>query len=170
MIVYNKKIKLKLGLNLTDFIRISGKYKKEHDNEIEIYNNYNELLYRGCCSKNKKNGRGKEYNEKGDLIFEGEYLNGKKWKGAKKIYDIINGELIFEYEYLNGKIVHIKEYDKYNQELLFSGDYINGERKGNGVEYKIIYEKINKRYKHAKIFSGEYLNGERKKGKEYNND
>ena len=29
LIVYNKKIKLKLGLNLTDFIRISGKYKKE---------------------------------------------------------------------------------------------------------------------------------------------
>ena len=29
LIVYNKKIKLKVKLNLTDFIRISGKYKKE---------------------------------------------------------------------------------------------------------------------------------------------
>jgi len=29
----------------------------------------------------KRNGNGKEYNEKGKLIFEGEYLNNKKWVG-----------------------------------------------------------------------------------------
>ena len=29
----------------------------------------------------KRNGKGKEYNDNGDLIFEGEYLNGKRWNG-----------------------------------------------------------------------------------------
>ena len=35
----------------------------------------------------EKNGNVKEYNEKGELIFEGEYLNNKKWKGIEKVYD-----------------------------------------------------------------------------------
>ena len=41
------------------------------------------------------NGNGKVYN-KNELIFEGEYLNGKKIRG--KEYQ--NGKLIFEGEYL----------------------------------------------------------------------
>ena len=34
--------------------------------------------------KRKKNGKGKEFDYKRNLIFEGEYLNGKRWNG--KIY------------------------------------------------------------------------------------
>ena len=44
------------------------------------------------------------------LIFEGEYLNGKK----------------------NGKG---KEYDEYNDSLNFVGEYLNGKRHGKGKEY-----------------------------------
>ena len=43
-----------------------------------------------------------DYNGKPDLIFEGEYLNGKKWNGKGKEYDEYNN-LVFEGEYLNGK-------------------------------------------------------------------
>ena len=32
-------------------------------------------------------GKGKEYNENGDLLFEGEYFYGKKFKGKAKKYD-----------------------------------------------------------------------------------
>ena len=46
------------------------------------------------------NGKVKEYNEN-KLIFEGEYLNGKR-NGKGKEYDL-NDKLIFEGEYLNGK-------------------------------------------------------------------
>ena len=42
----------------------------------------------------------KEY-KNGIIIFEGEYLNGKRWKGKGKEYK--NGIMIFEGEYLNGK-------------------------------------------------------------------
>ena len=51
----------------------------------------------------KWNGKGKEYNNKNKLIFEGEYLNGEK----------------------NGKI---KEYDN-NNKLKFEGECLKGERK-----------------------------------------
>ena len=128
----------------------------------------------------KKNGKGKEYNEEGKLIFEGEYLNGKKWKGIEKQYDEDTGNLIFEYEYKNGeRNGEVKEYDKYNEELFFYGTYLDGKRNGQGKEYKFIpyidynyssnYSSRNNS-KNIIIFSGEYLNGERKEGKEYNYD
>ena len=46
----------------------------------------------------EKNGKGKEYNKEDKLIFEGEYLNGKRWnvKGYNK-----NG--IIEFELKNEK-------------------------------------------------------------------
>ena len=47
-------------------------------------------------------------------MFEGEYLNGKRWKGK-------------EY-YSNGK-------------LKFEGEYLNGKRNGKGKEYN-IYGKL----------------------------
>ena len=43
----------------------------------------------------------KECNFKGILIFEGEYLNGKRNGKGKEYND--NGQLIFEGEYLDGK-------------------------------------------------------------------
>ena len=50
----------------------------------------------------KRNGKGKEYNDKGQLKFEGEYLNGDKWNGKFKEYDD-DGQLEFEGDYINGK-------------------------------------------------------------------
>jgi len=49
-----------------------------------------------------RNGKGKEYNNKGDLIYKGEYLNRKRWNGKGKEYNN-DGKLIFEGEYLNGE-------------------------------------------------------------------
>ena len=57
------------------------------------------MLLEGEYSNGKK--KGKEYNDKYELIFEGEYLDEKRWKGKGKEYND-KGELIFEGEYLNG--------------------------------------------------------------------
>ena len=38
----------------------------------------------------------------GDVIFEGEYLNGERWNGNGKEYNN-NGIIIYEGEYLNGE-------------------------------------------------------------------
>ena len=39
-------------------------------------------MFEGEYLKGKRNGKGKEYDPfNGNLIFEGEYLNGEKWNG-----------------------------------------------------------------------------------------
>ena len=54
----------------------------------------------------KRNGKGIEYYYNGELIFEGEYVNGERWNGKGKEYDEF-GILIFEGEYLI-KIIFLK--------------------------------------------------------------
>jgi len=63
MIIYNKQLQKICGVDIKDYVRVSGKYKK-----ID------------------KNGKGREYTLLSDqLIFEGEYLNKKK-NGRGKEY------------------------------------------------------------------------------------
>ena len=83
--------------------------------------------------KGKRNGKYKVTNDDGEIIKEGEYLNGEKTGKWKEVYD--NG-LIFEGEYSNDmKNGKGKEYYK-NGEIEFEGEYKNGNRcyEGN-VEY-----------------------------------
>ena len=52
----------------------------------------------------KKHGKGKEFIYeyfKGEIIFEGVYLNGEKWNGKEKEYDL-EGNLLSERCILNG--------------------------------------------------------------------
>ena len=120
-----------------------------------------------------ENGKGKEYNYDDKLLFEGEYLNGKRNGKGKEYYD---GKLIFEGEYLNGeRNGKGKEYDHIYGNLRFEGEYLNGEKwNGNGYNNdNIIYSLKNgkgsiKEYDYdGKLeFEGEYLNGKRNgKGK-----
>ena len=89
------------------------------------------------------------YNE---ILFKGEYLNGKRWNGEG--YDTDRKK---QYEIKEGK-GYVKEYNDFNGFLEFEGEYKNGERNGRGKEYK----------GNQKAFEGEYLNGKRNgKGKEY---
>ena len=39
------------------------------------------MLFEGEYIQGKRNGKGKEYYDNGKLKFEGEYLNGKNWNG-----------------------------------------------------------------------------------------
>ena len=51
------------------------------------------------------NGKVKEYDDDGNLKYEGEYLNGKR-NGKGKEYSC-EGNLLFEGEYLNNKKIQI---------------------------------------------------------------
>ena len=53
------------------------------------------------------NGKVKEYNNNGNILFEGEYLNEQRSGKGKEYY--YNGELLFEGEYLNGKKMEKKK-------------------------------------------------------------
>ena len=71
--------------------------------------------------KRKWNGIG--YDENSNIIYE--LINGN---GKVKEYDDYEGKLIFEGEYLNGKRNGKgKEYD-WDGQLLFEGEYLNGEK------------------------------------------
>ena len=132
-------------------------------------------MFQGEFLNNIRNGKGKEYNKEGKLIFDGEYLYGfrlkgksyanekleyegeylydKKWNG--KGYDE-TGNIIYELIDGNGKV---KEYLD-NGILYFEGEYLNGKKNGKGKEYDYYNGKL--------IFEGEYLNGKKHgKGKEY---
>ena len=92
------------------------------------------------------------------MEFEGEYLDGKKWKGNIKEYDK-NKRLIFEGEYLNGKRWNGKGKVYKNGFLIFEGVYLNGER-WNGKAFD---------YDKEKKFEIEYSNGKIINRKEYEN-
>ena len=72
-------------------------------------------------------------NSNGELIFEGEYSNGKRWNG--KGYDRY-GNITYEFKNRkrNGKG---KEYNEYGR-LLFEGEYLNGKRNGKGKNITLM--------------------------------
>jgi len=73
LIIYNKYLQKYLDINIDNYKKISGKYKI-----------------------GEKNGKGKEYTynyyngKKEGLIFEGEYLNGKRMEKEKNIIKMVN--------------------------------------------------------------------------------
>ncbi len=118
----------------------------------EFYEDNGRLKFEGEYSNGKKL-KGKEYNEKRQIIYKGEYFNGKKWNGKGIEYgfpdllqcEINNSILKFEYEYLDGEINgKVKEYKLGH--LIFEGEYSIGKRHGKGKEYynngKIQFEYI----------------------------
>ena len=120
-----------------------------------IGNGYNirgkKIIYK---LNNNINGKGKEYNKEGDLLFEGEYINCKRNGKGKDYY--LGKSLKFEGEYLNDLELDGKGYDssgnikyelksgKNTKNEYYEYEYSNGDRKGRGKEYnnegKLIYE------------------------------
>ena len=166
IIKYNKKFQSKLEIDIEYFKLISGRYIKNDNNGTckEYSLDEDQLVFEGEYSNGKRNGKGKEYGKYNDIIFEGEYLNGKKFKGVgyyknKKMFELDKGE---GKEYYN------------NGQIKFEGEYLNNKRfngklydiNGN-IEFEIKYGKgFGKDYYYNGIlkYEGDYLNG---KGKEY---
>ena len=143
IIQYNNYFQKKLNIKLKDYKKESGKYKVGGNNgEVKIYTlKKDKLLFEGEYLNGKKNGKGKEFNYKSELLYEGEYLDGiKNGKGKEYNYST---ELIYEGEYLNGiKNGKAKVYN-FKNELEFEGEYLNGKRwsgKGYGKDKNVIYE------------------------------
>ena len=103
IIKYSKYFQKQLSINIEYYKKISGKYKIDGINGPgkEYALNTNVLIFEGEYLKGKRNGNGKEYYENGTKKFEGEYANGKR-NGKGKEYNA-NGYLLFEGECLNDK-------------------------------------------------------------------
>ena len=113
---------------------------------IKEYDAKGNIIYEGEYKYGKREGKGKAF-ENNKVLFEGKYQGGGMWNG-------------FECKYLeNGKIIG-KEYFK--GKIKFEGEYLNDKKNGKGKEYNA---------KGKLIFEGEYLNGKRNgRGIEYNAD
>ena len=127
LVKYNKKLQYILELNIDYYKRFSKTYIIFDENDFKKgkeygYNGRLILIFEGEYLKGKRNGKGKEYNEDGNLIFEGEYLNGIRNGKAKEYY--YNGNLKFEGEYLNGK--------RWNGKYSGNDDIIYELKNGNG--------------------------------------
>ena len=88
MIIYNKELQKKLGIDIEEYKKKSGKYKigEKNGKGKEYILNTDKLIFEGEYLNGKRNGKGKEYNRFGELIFEGEYLNGER-NGKGKEYN-----------------------------------------------------------------------------------
>ena len=89
---YNKSMQNKFEKNIIHYKLCSKKYViYEKDRKVKEYNKDDILLFEGEYLNGKRNGKGKEYdykNFKNFLIYEGEYLNGKRnGKGKEYYYD-----------------------------------------------------------------------------------
>ena len=79
-----------------ELLKFEGEYLKGEQWNGKRYIKNNNIIYELKDGKRKI----KEYDYLGQLIFEGEYLNGQKNRKGKE-YE--NGSLIYEGEYLEGK-------------------------------------------------------------------
>ena len=141
---YNKVLQDRININLINYKLFSERYIIVDTNgKVKEYNSINkELVFEGEYLNGKKNGKGKEYYFGGNLKFEGKFLNGSR-NGIGKEYDEIFNYMIYEGGYLNGqRNGKGKEYDESTGNLLFEGEYLNG-YKWNGKFYgnnNSIYE------------------------------
>ena len=99
----------------------------------------------------KRNGKGIEFNNLGQLIFKGIYSDEQKMEGYYKEF-FLNNQLEFEGEYLHGK-KNGKGKEYFCTGILkFEGEYLDGERNGKGKEYN---------NKGELIFEGQFSKGKR---------
>ena len=86
LVTYNKKLQKTIGISFIDYRINTNRYIIYESNKIakefDIYND--KLIFEGEYLNGKRNGKGKEYNKYDRLIFEGEYLNGKRNEKGKE--------------------------------------------------------------------------------------
>ena len=79
---YNKRLQKIIHISINNYIHYRGIYIIYESNKIgkEYDGNYknHRLMFEGEFLNGKRNGKGKEYNPDGTLEYEGEYLNGKR--------------------------------------------------------------------------------------------
>jgi len=92
--------------NKLKFLEFEGEYiNGERNGKGKEYFSEDNLEYEGEYLNGKRHGHGKEYDDFGELLYEGEYFKGQRHgKGKGMIFYLSEDDIEFEGEYLNGKI------------------------------------------------------------------
>ncbi len=111
LVKYSKYFQKILSLSIENYKQISEKYLIYETNTYvkEYLTKGEKLIFEGEYLKGKRNGKGKEYHCNNIIKYEGEYRNGKRNGIGKEYY--YDGILEFEGEYLDGKKWNGKEFD-----------------------------------------------------------
>ena len=85
---YNKNLQRLNDISLKNYRRFSDNYiffiSKGNGKE---YNKYGNIIYEGEFLNGKRNGKGKEYDARGNLKYDGEFLKGERnGKGKEYFY------------------------------------------------------------------------------------
>ena len=129
--------KYKNGKQWNGIKKIFDEYEDENGHLIKY------IKYIAEIKKGKMNGKCKEFDTNGNMIYIGEYLNGKRNGNGKEYF---NDNIIFEGEFKDGKKWNgnAKEYN-FKGNLLFEGVYQSG-IKYNGKECKYFDDGEKLRY------------------------
>ena len=139
---FNHKLKLNLGTLIYPLIQLLENYILNNEEKI-IYENG--IYYIGQFENNRPNGKGKLYYNNGNILYEGDFINGKR-EGFGKYIDK-NGD-VYEGQWLNGKKHGEGKIFYKNGDLLYEGDFVKGKKEGKG---KYIYKNFN-------YYIGQWLN------------
>eukprot|EP01091_Cochliopodium_minus_P008760 TRINITY_DN2038_c0_g1_i1.p1 TRINITY_DN2038_c0_g1~~TRINITY_DN2038_c0_g1_i1.p1 ORF type:complete len:1330 (-),score=374.41 TRINITY_DN2038_c0_g1_i1:37-3537(-) len=166
----------KLGKGRTRYIDVDGiewDYtgeiidSKPKDGDIEIFNLSKKCKYEGKFFNGRANGRGRRIDEKKNVLWDGEFRDGKEWigRGFCEWVDegnfswIYNGELfngnphgmgkkldernhvLWEGEWMEGKEWNGQGITE-NNEFTFFGEYVEGKLHGHGKKFAKIGELI----------------------------
>ena len=89
---------------------------KEGKGYIKEYSYDNKLKFQGNYINGERNGKGKEYDTYGNIIFNGVYKNGKRWNGkgyddyGNIIFKLKNGKGLVKEYYYQGSVKFVCEY------------------------------------------------------------
>ena len=109
------------------------------------YDQFGNKIFEGKYINGMKNGFGKEYNYIGGILFEGVYLNGKRWIGS-------------EHDFTKNLIYEIKEGKRYINNIEYKNKNLYYGEDGSFNKYIIKKEY----YDNTVLeFEGEYLYEER---------
>ena len=152
---YFKKYKLNFR---TLYLLFEGEFVNGQRNGKGKEYEYNKLIFEGEYLNGKRNGKGKEYYDNKNIMFNGEYKEGKQWTGkgydpkGKEIYEINNGQ------------GNVKFYTRAKRSYCyFEGEFKDGVENGKGISY--WRGKCTPIYK---TFEGIFKNGEEVEGKSFN--
>ena len=165
---YKNHVMIKEGIWVME--KVENKDKKEDkninnsdSNTNKESNNYlskekRKIIFKKIIFEDEENdglnGKVKEYDINDNLLFEGEYRNGKRYNGT---YIIKMREKVYYFIIERGIFVQ-KKVEKINpNDLVYEGDCINGEGKIINIEGRIL-------------FIGTFKNGLKFQGKEFNNN